>query len=199
MDEINEKELEVLISYFEKMGENVENFIKLKKISDGLYRGETDSDYYFGDTERIEIKFFNNNNCCTIERISTETLESENMSGNSMQSNITVEIKSDKFVKENDNVIWTTSCGTEIATSNNFIHSEYVTYDINKDNYIAFSAGGYPCNSVIDSKHITFSFQEVKTAKLKDKTLFTDISNCNFEQLTNSNSLIDEKSNKKTM
>ncbi len=195
MNKISMEELEVLMSYFEKTGEDISKFIKLEKITDGLYRGETETDYYFGDTKRVEIKFFNNNNCCAIERISRDTLENENKSGN-MEENITVEIKSDIFVKENDNVIWTSYRGDEVFTSNDIVYSGYATYDINNDDYIAFKTDGYP-RSHMDSKHITISSQEVKVAKLNAETLFTDISDCDFKSLTNSNTAVNEKSSKK--
>ena len=195
MNKISMEELEVLMSYFEKMGEDISKFIKLEKITDGLYRGETETDYYFGDTKRVEIKFFNNNNCCAIERISRDTLENENKSGN-MEENITVEIKSDIFVKENDNVIWTSYRGDEVFTSNDIVYSGYATHDINNDDYIAFKTDGYP-RSHIDPKHITISSQEVKVAKLNAETLFTDISDCDFKSLTNSNTAVNEKSSKK--
>ena len=195
MNKISMEELEVLMSYFEKMGEDISKFIKLEKITDGLYRGETETDYYFGDTKRVEIKFFNNNNCCAIERISRDTLENENKSGN-MENNITVEIKSDIFVKENDNVIWTSYRGDEVFTSNDIVYSGYATHDINNDDYIAFKTDGYP-RSHMDSKHITISSQEVKVAKLNAETLFTDISDCDFKSLTNSNTAVNEKSSKK--
>lgn len=195
MNKISMEELEVLMSYFEKLGEDISKFIKLEKITEGLYRGETETDYYFGDTKRVEIKFFNNNNCCAIERISRDTLENENKSGN-MQENITVVIKSDIFVKENDNVIWTSYCGDEVFTSNDIVYSGYATYDINDDNYIAFKSNGYS-RSHMDSKHITISSQEVKVAKLNAETLFTDISDCDFKSLTNSNTSVNEKLSKK--
>ena len=57
MNKISMEELEVLMSYFEKLGEDISKFIKLEKITDGLYRGETETDYYFGDTKRVEINF----------------------------------------------------------------------------------------------------------------------------------------------
>ena len=195
MNKIGMEELEVLMSYFEKLGEDISKFIKLEKITDGLYRGETETDYYYGDTKRIEIKFSNNNNCCTIERISRYTFENETKSCN-MQENITVEIKSDIFVKKGDNVSWTSYCGDEIFISNDIIYSGYATYDINNDNYIAFKTNGCSC-SPFDSKHMTISSQEVKVSKLNAKTLFTDISNCDFKSLTNSNTAVNEKSSKK--
>ena len=195
MNKISMEELEVLMSYFEKLGEDISKFIKLEKITDGLYRGETETDYYYGDTKRVEIKFFNNNNCCAIERISRDTLENENKSGN-MEENITVEIKSDIFVKENDNVILTSYRGDELFTSNDIVYSGYATHDINNDDYIAFKTDGYP-RSHMDSKHITISSQEVKVAKLNAETLFTDISDCDFKSLTNSNTAVNEKSSKK--
>ena len=195
MNKISMEELEVLMSYFEKLGEDISEYIILEKINDGLYRGETETDYYYGDTKRIEIKFSNNNNYCTIERISRYTFENETKSCN-MQENITVEIKSDIFVKKGDNVSWTSYCGDEIFISNDIIYSGYATYDINDDNYIAFKTNGCSC-SPFDSKHMTISSQEVKVAKLNDETLFADISDCNFKLLTNSNDSVNDKSSKK--
>lgn len=196
MKNISEKELEVLMGYLSQIGEEIETYTTFEKISDGLYRGGTQIDYCLGDRKRLQVKFDEDN--CTIERISTSTTEYENKTGY-LAKQIDLNINTDKFTKEKDKIIWEQTKACENAITNEDFISGFTTYDINSDEYMSYTIGGYTSNHVVNSKNSDPISHKTKFAELKDSTLFTNIAEYDFETLAKSGDTDRNQASKKSM
>ena len=196
LEKLTEQEIEVLMSYFEKIGKNVEDIKDVKKISEGLYRGESSVESEFLDKERVEVNF--SDNACSIDRISTFTYEEEGKDEN-MEKKIRVSLTSDKFTKESDNILWTTSTISSIAGDNDNLKSGFMTDDINSNDYMTFVSDHYVDKELMDTSHKVLEEDTTKIAPSTSSTLFTDISSCDFKTISISNSNITEETTSKTI